>query len=225
MLKSNVCFVFGAGTPPSVTPQIAPGDFVIAADGGYAYTCSVGITANVVIGDFDSLEDEPEGGEEKPLVVRLPRQKNQTDMLAALQMGLELGFVSFHIFGGTGGRTDHTLANIQCLNYLLGKGARGYLYDDRTVLTAMRGKVWLTAPEQSCISVFALGGPARGVYIRGLRYELDDALLSNDFPLGVSNEFTQNPAYVGVDEGSLLLVYPIETIEHDDSPQQTRLVR
>ena len=153
---------------------------------------------------------------EKPLVVRLPKEKDQTDTFAALWYGLEWGFTCFHIYGGTGRRFDHTMANIQCLAYLLNHGARGYLYNENTVVTALRTEVWLTpCVSGGIVSVFAIGGPAEGVCLRGLKYGLENVTLSTDFPLGVSNEFTGRTAYIGVERGDLLVTYPAGTQETD----------
>jgi thiamine pyrophosphokinase len=211
-----ICFVFGAGPSPVCPPKIAAQDMVIAADGGYLYTQSAGIRADAVVGDFDSLGGTPEHGIDGPFVMRLPKEKDQTDTFAALKYGLERGFSCFHIYGGVGGRLDHTLANIQCLTFLLNHGARGYLHDEDTVTTALRGEVWLSPRESGVIAIFALGGPAEGVCLRGLKYELEDTTLTPDYPLGVSNEFIGQSVYVGVERGDLLIIYPTGTQEFID---------
>ena len=207
------CYVFGAGPPPAKPPYVAEDDMVIAADGGYLYTKKAGLRADIVIGDFDSLSGAPGHEEDAPVVVRLPKEKDQTDTFAALCYGLERGFKAFHIYGGMGGRLDHTLANIQCLAFLLDQGARGYLHDDETVMTAICSQLQFAPRENGVISVFALGGPAQGVCLRGLKYELENEILTPDFPLGVSNEFIGRPAHISVECGKLLVTYPAGTQE------------
>lgn len=212
MMRPN-CVLFGAGQPPAFPPKISARDYVIAVDGGYHYTQSVGIKTDLLIGDFDSLNAFYDSKDSGLAVKRLPKEKDQTDMLAALQYGLESGFDCFHIYGGTGGRLDHTLANIQCLVYLIDSGARGFLHDGNTVITAFHGELHLPARQRGVISVFAIGGPAEGVCLRGLEYELEDARLTCGFPLGVSNAFTGNPALIKVSRGTLLVVYPADVRE------------
>ena len=208
MAGKPICYVFGAGAPPVRFPKITASDLVIAADGGYAWTRAAGIRTDVVIGDFDSLGRAPELVSDGPVVLRLPAEKNETDTLAALQYGLERGFRCFHIYGGMGGRFDHTLANIQCLGFLAGCGARGYLHDCVTVLTAFSGEIRLAARRRGTISVFALGGPVEGVWLRGLKYELENAALTPDNPLGVSNAFTGQQVQIKSERGVLLVAYP-----------------
>ena len=62
-------------------------DFVIAADAGLRYLEQGGILADLVIGDFDTLEEIPIGAN----VVRLSCEKDDTDMLAAVREGIKAG--------------------------------------------------------------------------------------------------------------------------------------
>lgn len=217
MTRRPVCYVFGAGQPPARPPEIGARDLVVAADGGYAYIQSAGIRADALIGDFDSLGALPNREKDGLIVRRLPREKDQTDMLAALEYGMEREFDCFHIYGGTGGRIDHTLANIQCLGFLAGRGARGYLYDNDAIITAMTGEIRLEARRSGVVSVFALGESAQGVWLRGLKYELENARLPNDFPLGVSNAFKGQTVQIKAERGILLVIYPAGTRELEKS--------
>ena len=68
-------------------------------------------------------------------------EKDDTDTMLAVKTGLEQGCGEFYIYGGTGGRRlDHTLANLQTLLYLRRHGARGYLYDNDFVWTAVENE-------------------------------------------------------------------------------------
>lgn len=197
------CYIFGAGemTPLRSRPQ--DGDYVIAADGGWNACRNAGIVPDLLLGDFDSLDTVPDFH----TVERVPVEKDDTDMMLAIKRGLALGHRAFHLYGGMGGRrTDHTVANLQALLYLAARDARGWLYGDGEVYTAIRnGSVVLPAQERGILSVFCLGGDAAGVTIRGAQYELENAVLTADFPLGVSNHFVGKEIEVSVRSGSLLL--------------------
>ena len=214
MERKPVCIIFGAGEPPTHPPIIASCDLVIAADGGYGHLRSMGVRTDVLIGDFDSIGALP-SKKDGPRMRRLPCEKDETDMLAALKYGLGCGFTRFHIYGGTGGRLDHTLANIQCLAFLANQGARGYLYEGDTVVTAFKGEMRLEERHHGVLSVFALGGTAKGVCLRGLKYELEGATISCDFPIGISNVFTGHPVFIKVEHGVLAVVYPVGTLEYN----------
>ena len=112
---SRICVVFGAGeyyTRPYSLPEHA---FVVAADGGYAHARELGVHVDVVVGDFDSTEDLATESTSDPgmRTLRLPPEKDDPDMLSALKVGWRHGSREFHIYGGLGGRVDHTISDIQ----------------------------------------------------------------------------------------------------------------
>lgn len=197
------CFIFGAGSFYGLTCQPQPGDYVIAADGGWKICCQTGVMPDLLLGDFDSLERVPEFEN----IHRVPVEKDDTDMMLAVKQGLALGETEFHLYGGMGGkRTDHTIANLQTLAYLARRGAKGWLYGDGEVYTAIcDGTITYPAREKGILSVFCLGADASGVTIRGGQYHLENAVLTADFPLGVSNHFVGQPITVSVTSGMLLL--------------------
>lgn len=203
-MKRRICVILGAG-PVSETPDIPKDCFVIAADGGYSLLGGLGLEADLAVGDFDSLGYVPAAKE----VVRHPVMKDDTDTMLAVREGLRRGFTEFLILGGLGGRLDHTLANLQTLAFLAGRGCSGLLFGDGGLcVTAFRDGVLRFPPAaRGTISVFAYGGAASGVYLEGLKYPLTDATLTPDFPLGVSNEFTERPASVTVRSGMLLVLW------------------
>ena len=202
----KTCIIFGAGT--YVAPKIKPAkQLVIAADGGYESAKKAGFEPDIIIGDFDSSAP-PEDTE--AFVVKLKRDKDDTDMLAAVKTGLRRGCDTFVIYGGTGGRLDHTVANFGVLAYLNAFGAQGYLIDEHSVATAITdGKFSPPAGAVGTVSVFAFGGNAEGVTLKGLKFPLENYELTPEFPIGVSNETTDGKrAEISVKHGTLLIFFP-----------------
>ena len=142
-------------------------------------------------------------------------EKDDTDTMFALKLGLEKGYRRFYIYGGLGGkRPDHTIANMQALLFLLSHGARGWLFGENYVWTAIKNAS-LRIEGEGDVAVFCFDGKAEGVSIKGLKYELDDAEISSDFPLGVSNSFASREAEISVKNGTLLIMYDIKVNEID----------
>lgn len=208
-----ICFVVGAGDMASgLRLSPSPADLLIAADGGLPAVEAMGLVPQLVIGDFDSLGHAPGC----PNTVTLPCEKDVTDMHAAIDLGLERGYTRFALYGGTGGRLAHTLANLQLLDYLARKGCRGFLVGGGTVATAVHnGALDFPAHMSGYLSLFCNSGTARGVTLRGLKYGLSDAVLTGSFPLGVSNEFTGVSAHVRVADGALLALWQGEDVDDD----------
>ena len=204
-MERSICYVVGAMPLSwSLCPHPGTQDFVIAADKGYEALEAYGVPPDLVVGDFDSLGRRPS----HPNVIQLPSAKDDTDMVYALREGLDRGFRRFVLLGGVGGRLEHTLANLQALSWLTTQGARGVLAGEGTVATVLRDET-MTFPAglTGFWSAFCLSGTAEGVTLRNLKFELTDHTISADFPLGVSNEFLEQPAQVSVRRGALLAMW------------------
>ncbi|MDR1213723.1 MAG: thiamine diphosphokinase [Propionibacteriaceae bacterium] len=204
-MSGPICLICGAGERWRPPPQPGPDDFVVAADGGFTYLSSHGVRVDLLVGDFDSLTERPDGVE----TVALSRDKDETDMAEAIRLAWRRGWREFHIWGGTGGRIDHTLANLQCLAQVAQAGGRAWLFDrDETISAIHNDAIAFPASARGVISVFAHSDVARGVCETGLLYSLDQAELTNQVSLGVSNEFIGQPSRITVADGTLLVVYP-----------------
>ena len=207
------CIIVGAGELKSRTIEVRKEDFVIAADAGFSHCRRMGLSPDLIVGDFDSLPKEEQARlerirkEEPQRLLTLPSEKDDTDMLAAIREGLAKGCREFFLYGGLGGRLGHTIANIQCLNFLKERGAAGYLADeDMLVFLARNETIRLPERESGWLSLFSMGERAQGVTLKGLKYELTDALITNSFPVGVSNEFIGKEAEITVRDGTLLIL-------------------
>ena len=206
-MNDKTCYIVGAGDNYGLDFVVAKGDLVIAADGGLTYLREQGIAADLIIGDFDSLPQKPSA----PNVITLSVRKDDTDTLAAVREGANRGYKTFYIYGGTGGRVEHTLANIQTLGYLSRNGMRGHLVGRDTIITAVtNGGISFGACRSGYVSVFSFSDMASGVTIKGLKYELDNAVLTNTFPVGISNEFIGVESTITVNDGTLMVVFPRE---------------
>jgi len=203
---SNICYIVGA---MSLTPDLRPypthGDYVIAADRGFDSLMAFGVRPDLAVGDFDSLGRRPS----HPNVIQLPTEKDDTDMVYALRKGLELGYRRFILLGGVGGRLEHTLGNLQLLDWLALHGAQGFLVGEKTAATCVRDGETIVFPPSMTgfLSVFCNSGTAEGVDLAGLKYPLVRYTLTGDFPLGISNQFLGQTASVSVQRGSLLLIW------------------
>lgn len=200
------CIIFCAGGFDRLAQSIGPEDVLIAADGGLRHTQSLGLTPDIILGDFDSLGHIPAGAEVHPV------EKDETDAILAIQKGLSLGCDTFYLYGSLDGpRLDHTIANLQSLVYLARRGAVGYLIGERQIIRSLQGETLeFPAGFRGILSLFCLGGDARGVSLRGTKYVLEKGTLTAGFPLGVSNQFTGKQAAVSVEEGTLLLLWDRE---------------
>lgn len=208
-MPDRICYIVGAGEIYGLDFTVRPEDCVIAADGGLNHLARAGIAADLIIGDFDTLGHKPD----RPNVIALPAEKDETDTLAAMREGIRRGYRTFRIYAGTGGRFAHTYANIQLLAYLAENGMRGYLFDRDAVMTALTDDTMqFGAGAEGSISVFSLSEKSCGVFLNNLKYPLTDATVTHTFPIGVSNAFTGMKSTVTVKNGTLLVIFPRNTM-------------
>ena len=206
-MPKNHCTIICAGEVGHLT--VPEGSFVICADGGLAHARTQGIEPDLIVGDFDSFGRIPEGEN-----IRVhPVAKDETDSFLAVDYALERGCTEFLIYGGLGGRFDHTFANIQLLHHLCLCGCRGTLVGaDGTHITALKnGTRTFDAALTGSVGVFSLTPESQGVTIQNLQYEAEDVTLNNHTSLGASNHFCGKAAKISVRSGVLLITWKEET--------------
>lgn len=200
----KTCYIFGAceGMPEKFQPN--SNDLIIAADGGMNILNKLKVSPCILLGDFDSLNEKICFDGE---IVRYPVKKDDTDTMLAIKTGLERGYKNFVLYGCTGGRLDHTIANIQALNYIAENNALGYLCgDDFTVTVIKEGKIEFDPKAKGNVSVFSLSNTSE-VTIEGLLYNIKDTKISNSDPLGVSNEFIGQKSQITVNSGTVIIYW------------------
>lgn len=201
------CVIFCAGEFDGLVQPISENDLVIAADGGLAHMQKLGVRADRILGDFDSLGYVPEDA------CVFPVEKDDTDAMLAVRMGLDAGCRQFFLYGSLDGpRLDHTVANFQTLQFLADRGAKGYLIGKTQIATVIKnGSQTFPTQMEGIVSVFCMGQDASGVTLQNLKYTLQGGTLSAGFPLGVSNHFIGRDSVISVKNGSLLVIFEKQT--------------
>lgn len=200
------CVIVGGaaiGDYPYIESRLKPDDFFIFCDSGLAHAKALDVRPNLIVGDFDS-HPKPETDIE---TIVLPREKDDTDTFFAVKEALRRGCKDFLLIGVIGQRLDHTLANISILLMLDKEGCSASIIDDYSEMEIVSDNTALIPESYSYFSILAVGGEARGVYEKNVKFPLEDAVISSDYQYGVSNEVLPgHTAEVSVKIGRLLLV-------------------
>ena len=209
-----ICYIVGAA-PTEALPEVREGDFLIAADRGYDALRRAGIAPDLIMGDFDSLGYTPEGEN----VLPHSPIKDDTDLLLAIRWAMERGWRRFVIYGALGGnRLDQTVASFQTLRFLADHGAKGRLVGDGwNVALLQNAALRFPSTASGWLSLFVSGEEARGVTLRGLKYELTDAALTCGMPLGVSNEFLGCEARIAGADGALFGLWQGDVLPEEEA--------
>ncbi len=196
---------------PDLARFLTDHPLVIAADSGLDQAVRLGLTVDLAVGDFDSASPAAIAGAEESgtRFDRHPEAKDRTDLELALDAAVSAGARRVLVVGGAGGRLDHLVGNLLAL----ASGELGTVEVEARVgaarVTAIRDRTAVLRGEVGeLVSLFAVGGPARGVTTVGLHYPLDDDTLLPGSSRGVSNLHTATEAHVTVGDGAVLAIHP-----------------
>jgi len=191
------------GDPPSealLKRELAQADLVLCTDGVALWLEGLGIVADFVIGDLDSLS----GAEvSAPLVDAGPHElQDSSDSAKAVAFALERGAKRITLLGATGGRLDHTLANIS-LAAACREDAEVHVLDDSCDLQVLSGLRRLDVPAGAPLSIVPLTPDVR-IRTEGLQWELDEPLELGT--RGLSNRALAEEITIDVTEGLVALI-------------------
>ena len=187
------------------------GDFFVFCDGGLSHAAGLCAVPDIIVGDFDSCDSSDlakyAGTAGKSEIIKLPREKDDTDTFFAVKLALERGFEDFLILGAMGARFDHALGNVSILLYLHGLGKKAVLADDYSTMQIVGKTPFYIDDSCSYFSVLTVAGDVSGVNIKNAKYPLENANLKCDFQLGISNEvLSGKTAEISVERGRVLVV-------------------
>ncbi len=179
-------------------------DFIFCADGGYLQAKKHNIKPDMIIGDFDS-SSKPDDLE--ATIISLPKEKDDTDTHYIAKEIVKRGFTDVILCGVSGGRFDHYFSNLQTLKYFAENNINAVIIsNDSAIMIVRDNSVCISPKKDGYLSVFSFDTEVQGVTIKNTKYEVNNIDLKNNFPIGVSNEFTDKPATISVKRGSLLVV-------------------
>lgn len=186
-----------------IRSRLREDDFYICCDSGLRHREGLGVTPELIVGDFDSHANPRLDTE----TIVLPREKDDTDTVFAVKEALVRGFREFLLVGVIGGRLDHTLGNVSLLLFLDARGAAAAALDDFSEMQVVSERPVQVGEEYAYFSLLNITGTARGITVKNAKYPLCNAEITCEYQYGISNEVLPGmTAEVSVGQGRLLLV-------------------
>lgn len=192
-----------------VTEAITTADTIIAADCGALSALSMGITPEVVVGDFDSLDTQTIDSLKKQNIklVKTPPEKDETDTQLAINYAINQGATKISLIGGIDGdRVDHAVANISLTYH---PKVAIYLVNGPSISWVVLGsqQVAINGAENDLLSLIPLSQIVTGIKTKGLCYPLLNEPLYFGVPRGISNVFAEKNVWVSFESGLLFFVH------------------
>jgi thiamine pyrophosphokinase len=193
---------------------LPPPDAVVVADGGAQIATRLGLTPALIVGDFDSCDPaslaQVEWWRRAGAEVRTYRHetKVETDTELAVLAALELRPARIYLLGATGGRIDHTLANVFLLTHPNLRDTDVRIVEGKQEIFLARAGAWnpMTGSPGDTVTLLPVGCDVTNVELTGLLYPLEKETLPLGRGRGVSNEMVNNDAAVRFESGLLLVV-------------------
>lgn len=207
-----------AGGPSKFSPDLhtykESTDIWVGVDRGVLVLLEHDIVPNLALGDFDSVTNvELEMIQEKlPEISLFPSEKDETDLELAIDWAILQKPSNIYIFGATGGRVDHFLANIQLLQkeriLQCGKETNLYLIDDKnSLIVKTPGNYPIEVdPSKQYVSLLSVTEEVCGITLTGFKYPLHQATLTRGSTLCISNELISECGNVSFEKGILIIV-------------------
>lgn len=212
----NICIM--AGGPSGFLPDLhiykEQTDIWVGVDHGVLVLLEHGVIPNLALGDFDSVTSEELKmiQEKLPEVSLFPAEKDETDLELAIDWALRQKPDNIHIFGATGGRMDHFLANVQLLQkekiLQCVENTNIYIIDEKNSLTVKTpGTYTITAdPLKKYFSLLSVTKSVSGITLTGFKYPLKQAMLTRGSTLCISNELISECGNVLFEKGIIMMV-------------------
>jgi len=219
------CVIIGAADIANykkIKEFLSSDDFYIFCDGGIKHQKALDVKPDLIVGDFDSADFASidfesfkaysrAEAESKPEIIKLPCEKDDTDVFFAVKEAVRRGFEDFLLLGVIGQRFDHSLCNLSVLLYLYENKKSALLVDDYSEMQVI-GSESLKNPATisdaySYFSLMCPFGDVSGVSIKNAKYPLENAEIKCSYQFGISNEvLNKKTAFVSVKSGLLLLI-------------------
>ncbi|WP_117160873.1 thiamine diphosphokinase [Paraliobacillus sp. X-1268] len=202
-----------AGGPASFIPNLTlyqnQVDYWIGADKGSYRLVEENMSLDLAIGDFDSItEDEFSKVKEHAKKINVfSIEKDETDLDLAILEAMALKPNKLLIFGATGGRMDHTLANIQLLSRLK-QDIQTSIIDSQNEISLFRPGNYEIEENHNLpmISFIPLTPAVAGLSLENFYYPLEDKLIEWGSTLCLSNKLIRKKGTFSFDTGILIMI-------------------
>ncbi|SFJ94372.1 thiamine pyrophosphokinase [Halobacillus dabanensis] len=209
----NRVVVVGGG-PKSYIPDLKEFScedcYWIGADQGAEVLVEQGIAPDLAIGDFDSVSETSLKKIEQisQQMIIYPDEKDETDLELAINKALQRSPEHILLFGVTGGRIDHSQANIQLLYPLMKKQVKATIIDQQNrVELVTAGEHKIEAVEQyPYISFLPVTLDVKELTLVGFYYPLEKAYLPFGSTLCISNRLIEDTGTFSFKSGILLVI-------------------
>jgi thiamine pyrophosphokinase len=204
--------ILANGNPPGkrlFKKYLLSADLFICADGGANAAVNFGVSPDLIIGDFDSVQNKTLRIFNKAKLQKL-KDQNSTDLEKALTAAIRRKCTEITVMGATVGRLDHAMGNLSALAKFSHKAAVKFVDDTGEFVYSGR-KTILSIAVGTNISLLPLSR-CSGIVTSGLKWDLKNEALQLGIRESTSNVAVSSQVKIKVGNGDLIIyiMYPIK---------------
>jgi len=191
-----------------ISTYILPDDYIICADGGAKHAYHMHLIPQIILGDFDSIDQEwyQHYKNKRVSIQSFPSEKDETDTELALRYAIQLKPDKIILMACSGNRLDHTLANIQLLKQGLDAGIDMVMLDNSNEIYIVKNSLQINGKIGDTISLLPLTESVTGIYAAPLYYPVENLSITIGSPVGISNVMLSSDVTLTVTSGYLLVI-------------------
>jgi thiamine pyrophosphokinase len=180
-------------------------DIFICADGGANNAKELDITPDYIVGDFDSITTSVFNHFKERNKTKMIKDKNQnkTDLEIAINLAEKLNPSEITIFGATGNRIDHTLANIYCLDKIKPE-IKAKIVDNKNTIELLKKNTEIKSGKNDIISVIPISD-VNNLNYTGFKWNVKNLDTQSGW-FGLSNKIEKNNANINFSKGKVLVI-------------------
>ncbi len=208
-IKRAVIFSGGNGSMPSCMKSlIDKADYIICADSGIIHCHSLGLKADLWVGDFDSADYDKYKilpALNNAEIIRLNPIKDATDTEFALECAVGRGYNDISVIGAVGSRMDHSLANIFLMEKYSADNIRIRIINENNIIHFVSdSSIEVSRGDMKYISVL----PLKQVKVsnEGFVYPLSEEMMYRSSSRGISNELVGERGCIKISGGAALVI-------------------
>lgn len=184
---------------------------IICVDGALKIADAMKLDIDYLVGDFDTVSEDllnkyrqsVNMGEKQIVIREFDPVKDATDTHIAILTAIEEEADEILLFGATGTRMDHTLANIHLLLQPLSLGIRACILDEYNKIYLINKNTVIRKEELygPYFSLIPFGGDVTGVTLKGFKYDVSQLDFKKGDSLGISNELIEDEGMISFKTG------------------------
>lgn len=191
--------LFLNGEKPTLLKKLKQYDKIYCTDGAYHFLEENNISPDLIMGDFDSIQDLPSHIPH----IHTPNQE-LTDFQKALEIIVEQGFTEVDVFAANGLEQDHFLGNLTIALHFK-QSLKITFFDDNQSYYFISSPFVLDNVLNKTISLFPFP-KTKSVYSKGLQYPLEGMNMSmKKNKIGIRNSAIENTIEICFSKGNLLI--------------------